>query len=60
MKNNKPEVVLVSYDSSNGIDVGILLVGKKRPNESVEIINAFQGRDANELWQKLLTVKEKE
>lgn len=57
---NKPNVILVSYDPSNGEDKAILIVGKKRPNESVEIINAFQGQEANELWGKLLTVKEKE
>lgn len=33
----------------------ILVVGRKRPNESVEIINAFQGDEAKEIYQKLIT-----
>ena len=57
---DKPEVVLVSYEPSKSEDKAILIVGKKRPNESIEIINAFQGKDANELWKKLITIKEKE
>lgn len=38
----------------------ILVVGRKRPNESVEIINAFQGEEARELHSKLTTAKKKE
>ena len=33
----------------------ILVVGRKRPNESVEIINAFQGEEAKELYTRLVT-----
>ena len=57
---SKPEVVLVSYEPSKSENKAILIVGTKRPNESIEIINAFQGKDANELWKKLITIKEKE
>lgn len=52
--------IIVSYDNTNGRDVSILLVGKKRLNKPVEVINAFQGKEAEELWEKLTTVKEKE
>lgn len=36
----------------------VLIVGRKRKNESVDIINAFQGDEAKELYEKLITTKE--
>ena len=44
-------VVLVSYDDEQDI----LLVGKKRLNESVEIVNAIAGEEAKDLYSKLMT-----
>lgn len=35
--------ILVSVDFSNKNDTGVMVVGRKRMNQSVEIINAFQG-----------------
>lgn len=32
----------------------VLVIGRKRPNESVEIVNAFQGEEAKELYSKLV------
>ena len=54
-----PDTILVSFDNSNGEDTCVLIVGRKRPNESVEIINAFQGQEAEDLYRKLTTIKEK-
>lgn len=50
--------VIVSWDFSNGRDASILLVGKQ-VNGRVDIVNAFQGEEAVELYKKLTTVKEK-
>lgn len=36
---------------------GVLIVGRKRMNESVDIINVFQGQEAWDLYQKLITAK---
>lgn len=33
----------------------VLVVGRKRPNESVEIINAFRGDEAKDLYSRLIT-----
>lgn len=44
--------VIVSWDFSHGRDKDILLVGKQK-NGVVEVINAFQGPEAFELWKKL-------
>lgn len=49
--------LLVGVDFSEK-DKGVLIVGRKRMNESVEIINAFQGEEARELYEKLITKKE--
>lgn len=45
--------VIVSWDFSNGPDADILLVGEKKPGKPVEIINAFQGKEARDLYAKL-------
>ena len=53
------DTLLVSIDSEPNGDNAVLIVGRKRPNQSVEIVNAFQGEDAIELY-KLLTTKKGE
>lgn len=49
---------IVSWDFSHGKDVGVLLVGKQE-NGKVDIVNAFQGAEAEEIYKKLSTVKGK-
>lgn len=51
--------VIVSYDNQSN-DEPILIVGRKRLNQSVEIINAFQGDEAVELYNRLTAVKKPE
>ena len=48
------ESLLGGVDFTNGEGVGVLIVGRKRPNQSVDIINAFQGKEAEELYNKLI------
>ena len=55
MEGNASDTILVSVDFTNGKDTGVLVVGRKRPNQSVEIINAFQGKEAEDLYLKLIT-----
>lgn len=52
--------LIIGYDINHPTDEAVLIVGKKRMNESVEIINAFQGEEATELYKKLITKKENE
>ena len=49
--------VIVSWDFSRGKDVGVLIVGSQK-NGQVDIINAYQRKEAYELYRKL-TVKKK-
>lgn len=53
--------ILIGVDISNKEDAtAVLTVGRKRMNQSVEIINAFQGDEARELYERLITTKKKE
>lgn len=49
--------VIVSWDFSHDRDKHILLVGRQRPKKPVEVINAFQGEDAHDIYEKLTTKK---
>ena len=51
------DTLLVSIDHSSP-DHAVLVIGRKRPNTTVEIVNAFQDKEALELYQKLITVNE--
>ena len=55
---NSSGAVIVSWDFSHGKDVGVLIVGKQEHGQ-VEIINAFQGEEAKDLYKRLVTRKEK-
>lgn len=54
---NNHGCLLVSWDFSHNHDDSILLVGMRTPGKNVEVINAFQGKQAEELYKKLTTVK---
>ena len=53
------ESLIIGVDFTNGKDVGVLIVGRKKPRDEVEVINAFQGEEAYDLYLKLTTKKEK-
>lgn len=55
---NLSDTLLVSISFSDK-DTGVLVVGRKRKNQSIDIINAFKGEEALELYKKLITQKEK-
>lgn len=51
----KTEALLVSVTYDANGKVNLMVIGKKRKNESVEIVNAFQGEDAVRLYNELIT-----
>lgn len=55
--NNTSGAVIVSWDFSHTPDKHILLVGRKTPRADVEVINAFQGKEAHDIYEKLITQK---
>ena len=44
---------LIGVDCAHGEDKAVLIVGRKEPNESLKIVNAFQGEQAVERYKKL-------
>lgn len=51
---------IIGYDFSNGLGKEVLIVGRQvTRNKPVEIVNAFQGKDARDIYEKLITKKEK-
>lgn len=53
--NDVHGALIVSWDFSHAPDKHILLVGKKTPRADVEVINAFQGQDAHDVYDILTT-----
>ena len=48
--------VIVGYDYKEGSDTAVLVVGQKNPKMDIQIVNAFKGEEAKELWN-MLTAK---
>lgn len=53
------DTLLVSIDIREG-GSALILIGRKRKGEMLEIINTFQGEEAKDIYNKLITKKEKE
>lgn len=51
--------LIIGFDSSAGKDGTVLIVGRKKTREAVDVINAFDGEEAFELYKKLITPKAK-
>ena len=57
--NSLNDTLLVSIDIREGGSV-LMLVGRKRKGEMLEIINTVQGEEAKDIYNRLTTKKEKE
>lgn len=51
--------ILVAIDYKKDDDSAVLIVGRKRLNESVDIINTFEGDEALDLYTKLTKKRER-
>ena len=54
----KVETFLVSFNPTEKVESAILLIGEQKPGKPVDIINAFQGKEAVDLYNKLITKTE--
>ena len=54
MEKKEIDILLVSYDNVSN-DKPVLIVGRKGARGPVQIINAFQDEEAEELYKKLTT-----
>lgn len=48
---------VIGVDFSNKNDIDTMVVGRIRNDQSIDIVNAFQGDEARELYEKLITNK---
>ena len=58
LENHTTTSLIIGYDISHTSDNKVLAIGKRGPSGSVEIVNAFQGDEAEELYNKLITKQE--
>lgn len=56
MPNDKKDCIMVAYSETG--NSAVLIVGRKTKFINADIVNAFSGDEARELWKKL-TEKEK-
>ena len=49
---------LVSWDFTNGKDKSVVLVGVQEKGQAVKVINAFEGKEAEDIIAKLSTQQE--
>lgn len=52
------DTILVSFNPCDSNGNELLLVGRKEPGKPVDVINGFQGKEAVELYNKLITPTE--
>lgn len=55
---NKSDTFLVSFDYTHG-DIPVLIIGRKGEKKEIDIINAFKGDEAKDLYDMLMDGKEK-
>lgn len=56
---NSVDTILVGFTTNqNGSD--ILIVARKRPNNEPDVINAIEGTEARDIYEKLIGKKEDE
>ena len=53
------DCVLVSISCQGDEENAVMIIGRKAKRKDVEVINAFQGKEAIKLYEKLITKKEK-
>ena len=58
LENHTTTSLIIGYDIDHASDNKVLVIGKRGPSGSVEIVNAFQGDEAEELYNKLITKQE--
>ena len=52
------DMLLVSVDFNNE-DTGVLIVGRKKKDQAVEIVNVFADADAHALYERLVTAQKR-
>lgn len=53
-------IVSMELNTNGNIDEALMVVGRKRKNKSLEIINAIKGAEALDLYKRLTTITNNE
>lgn len=54
MKITDSILMSINFDPAGDPDGAVLVIGRKKKNEAVDIINAFEGKEAVDLYKKLV------
>lgn len=55
-KKKDQDTLLAGFDHAHG-DIAVFIIGRKDPDGKVQIINQFQGKEAEELYERLVEKK---
>ena len=55
--SKKTGSLIIGYDFSKDENNGILIVGTRTKGQNTDIVNAFQGKEAKAIFERLITVK---
>lgn len=51
-----PHKYLTGFDHAHG-DIAVLIIGRKEADGKIQIVNQFQGKEAEELYERLVEKK---
>lgn len=55
-KRKDSDTLLTGFDHSHG-DIAVLIIGRKEVDGKIQIVNQFQGKEAEELYERLVEKK---
>lgn len=55
-KKKDSDTLLTGFDHAHG-DIAVLIIGRKESDGKVQIVNQFQGKEAEELYERLVEKK---
>ena len=55
-KKKDQDTLLAGFDHTHG-DIAVLIIGRKEYDGKVQIVNQFQGKEAEELYERLVEKK---
>ena len=60
MNKDISDALIIGYDYTAEKDNTVLIVGRKKKGGPVDIINAFSGQEAKDIYEKLTGVKQQD
>lgn len=55
-KKKDSDTLLTGFDHAHG-DIAVLIIGRKEADGKIQIVNQFQGKEAEELYERLVEKK---